>query len=71
MKGGENMKRVWGLILFIVMVCVIVVSQIGVSHAALTFPTIALDDVTTIAAGMLGLLGAVWALKKALGFLGR
>ena len=47
------------------------ISVSGVAHADLTFPTIALTDVTTIAAGMLGLLGAVWALKKALGFFGR
>lgn len=36
----------------------------------MTFPEISLVDVTTIAVGMLALLGAVWALKKALGFLG-
>lgn len=48
-----------------------VVSCVNFAYADLTFPTIALTDVTTIAAGMLGLLGAVWALRKALGFLGR
>ena len=51
-----------------VMVSLVIVVN---ANAALEFPTIALTDVTTIAAGMLGLLGAVWALRKALGFLGR
>ena len=46
-----------------------VVGSASVANAALTFPTIELNDVTTIAAGMLALLGAVWALRKALGFL--
>lgn len=41
----------------------------GSSFAALTFPTISTTDVETIAAGMLGLMGTVWALKKAINFL--
>lgn len=58
------MKRVWGVIIFMVVICVLAVIQVGVSYAALTFPEIALTDVETIAAGMLALLGTVWALKK-------
>ena len=62
------MKRAMVYVVMGVMVVFVISTQ---AHAALTFPTIALDDVNTIAAGMIGLLGAVWALKKALGFLGR
>jgi hypothetical protein len=35
----------------------------------LSFPTISLTDDETVAAGVLGVLGAVWALKKAISFI--
>jgi hypothetical protein len=65
------MRKLVGVLMLVLVVSVLVIGVAGNSYAALTFPTIALDDVNTIAAGMIGLLGAVWALKKALGFLGR
>lgn len=75
MKGGESMKRVGrvlGLVsVFAIIAALIVMQSASYSFAALTFPTVTMDDVTTIAAGMLGLLCTVWALKRALGFLGR
>ena len=57
-------------LVFLFVAVIMVLSNARNSHAVLTFPTIELTDVTTIAAGMLALLGTVWALKKALGFLG-
>lgn len=69
------MKKIWKVLAVggcvVMVVGFSIIAGTGTSHAQLVFPTIALDDVETIAAGMLGLLGAVWALKKALGFLGR
>lgn len=56
---------------FLVGVFGVVFVCLNSASAALEFPEIALTDVQTIAAGMLALLGSVWALKKALGFLGR
>lgn len=67
-------KRIKGFFVFVaVLVAVAIQVMLFATFAmadGLVFPTIALTDVGTIAAGMLGLLGAVWALKKALGFLG-
>jgi len=62
----KRIKRMFSL-LVVVAIMIMVIAQSA--HAALTFPTIGLEDVTTIAAGMLALLGTVWALRKALGFL--
>lgn len=51
-------------------VVVLLFGLVGSADAALTAPTLGLDDVETIAGVVIVFLGAVWGIRKAIDFFG-